>query len=173
MVYNEQRYKGFSLIEMLIYVAILGIMLGVTVQILLSFSGVYSTFVLDRRIHSAAATSLERLVREIRSAESVDVADSTFDTHPGRLTLQIPVAGSGNIERTFAISNGQIALFENGVLQGALTGDRVEVIGLIFKRITNGTLEGIRTELTLQATRREVIRSATFYSFTVLRASMP
>src|SRR4051812_39663825 len=79
--------KGFSLIEMLIYIAILTIIFLMIVETIIGFSSSYRTLGAQRIIEHSAMESLERLTRDIRGATSVDVLNSTLGTSPGVLKL--------------------------------------------------------------------------------------
>lgn len=164
--------RGFSLIEMLVYLAVIAVMLAVIVTTLTSFSGAYHSFVLDRRIHAAAGAALERMVREVRGGTSIDVATSTLGAHPGTLTINTVNDTGDPVTRTFAVNAGVLELSEDGVLRGPLTSSNVAITNLVFRHLDNGVSEGVRIELTVQASRKSTVREANFYAFTVLRGSL-
>lgn len=158
--------KGFSLLEMLVYVTILSITAVVVVNTLLVLANSYGTLRVSQRINSSAMAALERMSRDIRSGESVDTLNSTFDVHPGRLTLQ---AGATTTE--FYLDGDVLKVRENGVDVGSLTTKDTTVSSLIFRYVFIGASKAIRVELTLTDSRKEISKTENFYSFVVLRGT--
>src|SRR5579872_7245662 len=79
--------KGFSLIEMVVYVALLAIILvslltGVRLMLRSYGDGKNRT-----ALASAGQLAMERMVREIRAASSINSGSSTFGTSTGALSL--------------------------------------------------------------------------------------
>lgn len=161
---NIQR--GFSLLEMLIYISILTITAVIVVDILLSTAKSYNSFKISRSINSTVSTSLERMTREIRAADDVLLIGSTFDTHPGRLTLQIASTTS-----EFYLDGNVLKIKEGGIDAGSLTSSKLSVDNLVFRLLDNGVSKAVRIEMTLLGTERNITKAKTFYSFAVLRNS--
>jgi len=86
-VHWSNKTRGLSLIEIVVYIAILSLLSVVVVGILLSLSGVYAELVITKRMNTSAAAALDRMAREVRSAMSVDTASSTLGASPGLLVL--------------------------------------------------------------------------------------
>src|SRR3989344_2406588 len=110
--------KGFSLVEMLIYIAILALMLSVIMNIIVSTVRSERVIKVLRNVEDSAILSLERIVRETRQAESVNLVSSDLGSNPGKLVLT-DALGSPRAE--FYLSSGRLFLKENGVDVGALT----------------------------------------------------
>lgn len=163
--YTLYPNRGFSLLEMAIYVAILSLMAVIVVNTTLSLSASWNSVRVSRDINSAAVTSLERMGREIRAAVGIDVAQSVFDAHPGVLVL----TGATTIE--FSLKDGVLTITENDIETGALMKNTVTATNLVFRRVVNGTKEGVRIEMTLESSRGKIIKSKNFYSFITLRSS--
>jgi type II secretory pathway pseudopilin PulG len=164
MRYQNHKTKGFSLLESLVYIAILSVMTVMIINILVSTAHSYNMLRLARSINNSAITSLERMTREIKSADDISTADSTFDTNPGVLTINI-----GTETREFYIDAGVLKIKEDDVDTGALTRDDVSVDSLVFRSLNNGTSKGVRIEMTLLGTHRNSTTTKEFYSFVVLR----
>src|SRR3989344_2630325 len=107
--------KAFSLLEMLVYVALLSLITVAMVQALIPLSRSFATLRATQDIHAAAGTSLERLVRDVRASGSIDSA-STFDVSPGNLVL---ISGATTTE--FFLEESVLMLKQNGVLVGPLS----------------------------------------------------
>lgn len=162
--------KGFSLIEMLIYVAILAIMVVLVITVTLSVSDSYGDFQVSRNVQTAAVISLERMVREIRMAESVVLGSSTFDAHPGILTLQ--KTGDTGIETViFSITGQSLTVQENSEPVGVLSRGEVSITNLVFRKVDGTSSNGVKIEMTIESTRGDSTKTETFNAFAVMRGS--
>ena len=164
--------KGFSLLEMLIYISILVLLLIVIMNIVISV--VRSGRIINalRNVENSALISLERITRETRQADSMDTGGSILDSNPGRLVLEsVEYSGIGGTLCTveFYLSSGTLMFSENGVEIGPLTQGDAKVSSLIFRRFSSLNSEGIRTEITLESGTSTYYRSNNFYSSATLR----
>lgn len=160
--------RGFSLIEVLIYVAVLVATSTVIVSALLTLSRSYAELSLMHAMQLSALTTFDRVSHEVRLAENVDIAGSTLGTHPGVLRLDNITEGvTDTVE--FFLSGGTLRILENDVDAGALTVPDITVSNLVFQVIDNGVAEGVRTELTLRGSIGTTEVERVFYSFAVMR----
>lgn len=148
------------------YTVIVVVLFFVVINVLLSILQTYERFDEVRDIQDSAITVMERVVREVRSAQSVSTGGSTFDSHPGTLSLSTLEDGNPVTVR-FALSSGAIRLTRGGIDLGPLTSDDVTVTNLVFRRADNTESELIRIELSLQAGER----TEHFYTSVVLRGA--
>ena len=79
--------KGFTILETIIYIAILGVVIFAIFQSVTTTLVTHKSIKLSQTLESSGAVSLERILREIRNASSVDTAGSSFDVSPGVLKL--------------------------------------------------------------------------------------
>ncbi|HEY0980358.1 MAG TPA: prepilin-type N-terminal cleavage/methylation domain-containing protein [Candidatus Paceibacterota bacterium] len=152
--------KGYSLLELLVYVALFAMISVLLVHSLVVLMRTYASAQGFRRLQNNGELIIERITREVRDAESISTG--TFGTHPGTLTL-----ASGGDTVAFAVSNGAATITENSTT-GILSTSQVAVTNMVFRRITTPVGEGVKVELTLTATGG-VIRTASFYSTALLR----
>jgi prepilin-type N-terminal cleavage/methylation domain-containing protein len=164
---KHSSQKGFTLTEMLIYVSILSMLMVVVISTLVTMTRSYNTLKVSKRLNHAAVASMERITREIRGAQSISIAQSTFDAHPGRLYLQTASATTTE----FFLDGGILKLNQNGSYVGPLTSDEVQVTSLKFGRITTANSEAVRIDLTLESTVGNKTEIETFYGTAVLRGS--
>lgn len=166
---SYSKSRGFSLVEMLIYIAILVLMLAVIMNIVISVVSSGRIIKALRTVENSALASLERITRETRQAESVNLASSVLDTNPGHLTLQgLDALGTPRTVE-FYLSSGVLMFSEDGVEVGALTQADAQVTSLVFRRFSGPNAEGIRTEITIESGTSTHYRSNDFYSSVVLR----
>jgi len=157
--------RGFLLIEMLVYIAVLVVITLAVISTVLSLRGVFEKARANHLLMEAAENSLERMVFEIDAATSVDAAGSVFDVSPGTLAL-IGDAGT----RSFYLDGGQLRVTENGADAGPLTPPAVSVGELVFTHYQNAHTEGVRVSLRLEVTE-PVTLTKTFHVMTLLRNS--
>ncbi|MCI5108292.1 MAG: prepilin-type N-terminal cleavage/methylation domain-containing protein [Candidatus Pacebacteria bacterium] len=158
--------KGYTLVEAVVYIAVMAILFIIISNSLISIIGTYKEFDTRRDLQSAAIFSFERLTREIREAESVSVAGSFFGTSPGILVLS-KIEGGNPVVLEFKLSGTSLHVYKDGADQGPLTASGVSVNSLIFNHSTNDHSELVKMQLTLQS--GELIRD--FYTSTVLRGA--
>src|SRR3989338_4246287 len=106
--------KGFSLIEALVYVAIVVMLTVVVINTALFMTTVSGKARLKRNILGEAGIAVERIVREIRLAESIATAESVFNVHPGVLKLNTVISSDDDtsITREFFISSSTLMMKE-------------------------------------------------------------
>jgi len=159
-------HRGFSLIETLVYIAVTVLVSYAGVTTFLSLNTVLIRNQTERTLGHSANVSLERMVRDIRSAVSVNVGGSTLGTSPGVLALS-----QGATTTTFSVSGGNVVVAVNGTNLGPLTSDAVTVQNLTFTRYVATTTEMVRVALTLSANSKAASTTRTFYTSAVLRGS--
>lgn len=157
--------QGFTIIEVLVYVAILGI---VSVAIIASSMVVNSSFNktrVTRNLLESGNNGMERITREIRQANSIDIASSTFGSNPGVLTLNGKDSGGSARIVKFSVLSGSLNIYENNSLLDDLLNQNVTATNLIFRRISTGAGEAVKIELTLN----NGTISEKFYDTVILR----
>lgn len=152
---------GYTLIEALVYIAVLVIIFVVISSALVSIIGIYREFDARRDLQSSAIFSFERLTREIRDSDGVSTTGSVFDSSPGVLALS---KGSDVLE--FKLSGSELHIYVNGVDQGPLVSDST-VDSLIFKHSSNDNSELVRIEMTI--TSGSITKD--FYTSVITRGS--
>ncbi len=166
---RKKFIKGFSVLEMLIYIAILVLMLSVIMNIVISVTRSGRIIKSLRNIENSAVLGLERIGRETRQAESVDLVSSILGVSPGQLVLKGTDALGNPRTIKFYLSSGALMFSENGVEVGALTQIEARVSNLVFRLFSGPNSQGIRTEMTIESGTSTHYRSDNFYSSAILR----
>lgn len=163
--------RGFSLVETIIYIGLLILIIVAVVNMLIGMSKAYGFMRLSTHIQTSSIDSLDRVVREIRNAKSVDVANSTLGTSPGVLTLNSTDDAGNAMTYQFYISGGVLRMKQNGIDQGPLTLPDVTVGNLVFRKMTTGVSQAVKIDMTLTAGSGSMTRTAKFYGTAILRDS--
>lgn len=163
--------QGFSLVEMLIYVALMALIAVALVNSIMTITRSYNQLRVRAAIDASAATAFNRMILEIRNAESIDVATSTFDTSPGALGLN-STDSSGNATTTrFYVASGRLRLIVGTADQGPLTASTTAITSLIFRRLSTTTSEAVKIEMQIDGQSGHATKTGTYYSTVVLRGS--
>ena len=165
--------RGFTLVEIIIYIAFFAMLSLLAVEATLVVMKSFHTLRLTQSVNQSATVALERLSREIRNEYDFDVAQSTFGTSPGRLTLKTKDALGANTTMEFYMdATNQLRLKDGGVDKGALVTKSVTVTNLVFRSITMTSSKAIKIEATLQDSRSATTQTVKFYDTIVLRGSV-
>ncbi|MCR4311065.1 MAG: hypothetical protein NUV54_00630 [Candidatus Taylorbacteria bacterium] len=170
-IQKQHKQKGFSLVETVIYLGLLVLIMISIVSMIIGMSRAYSFLKQSVRIQSSAVTSLDKMIREMRNAKSVDLANSTLDTSPGVLTLNTTTDAGADQTIQFYAQNGVLRIKKDEVDQGPLSLTGVTFSSLLFRHITTGISEAVKIELVLSAGQGSSERSAPFYGTAILRDS--
>src|SRR6185436_640507 len=143
--------RGYSLVEMLIYIAILTLFSVTIINVILSFSSSYRTLLALRMVDSTGIDAMERITRDIRSASSIVTGQSTLGSNPGVLTLLATANGVSTTSK-FYIQNNTLKVDVNGVYLGPISGSNTSVTSLIFRSLSTGISSAVKVEMTVQST---------------------
>lgn len=168
---NSKFIKGMSILETLIYTAIL------TAVIFMIFKSVTSTIVIHRSVklsqtlESSGIVSMERILREIRNANSIDIAGSSFGVSPGSLKLRGTDEDGIDYTVTFDVSLGVIRITKDTGTPDSLTSSAISINSLVFRRVSNSNSEAVRVEASFVGGSASTTKDLDLYGFAVLRGS--
>lgn len=170
MWHLKHKRAGYTLVEALIYIAILVAIIAVLVSGLVVVVQSITRVRVARNLADTGGASMERLIREIRQATSIDDGNSIFNQTPGRLKLNT-IDQAGNATTVdFTVSGNQL-LVQVGVGSiDNLTSGQIQVSSLIFRKLATTTASGVRVELTVTDDRLPG-SPINFYSTAILRGS--
>ncbi|MBI4992270.1 MAG: hypothetical protein HZB99_03560 [Candidatus Harrisonbacteria bacterium] len=160
---------GFTLIETLIYALIItGVVTSATI---------FSINILEsqqrarayQEVQQNARFAMERIIQEIRSANTLNTTSSTFDTSPGFLSLNHEDVSKD--PTVFGVSNYILDIKQGSAATSSLTSNDVKVTSLIFRNlsVTNRT-KNINISLTVEHINPDNI--ITFAASTTMQTSV-
>ena len=162
---------GFTLVEVMLYVGLFVSISVMSMNALFQTVKAFNNLRISRDINDSSVTIMERLTRDIKSASSVDVTNSTFNTSPGRLTLFTMNASGTPVTMEYYVATSTLRIRENGVDMGSLMSANTRIDALEFHSITTGNSSAIKTELHIYSARGTVSDADHFYNTSVLRGS--
>lgn len=160
------RVRGFSLIEMLVYLALLLVITVVGITTMLSFNEQIVQLRLHRLVTDTANTALERIGREALSSETVNLITTTLDSRTGALGL---TRTSGAVR--FARVGSVLEVTDESGQTIAITDPSVSVTGFWVHHYAIGPTEYVRLRLQVSASSDSRTVQEEFYSGIVLRGS--
>lgn len=166
--------RGSSLLETLIYAAILGLVAVFTTGSILAMTRSYASVKMSRDINFSASAAMERMANEIRLANGIDDAGSIFGASHGKLKLYT-IDGSGNpstIEFSLPLNGTDVLVKEGDGVSEALTASTTEVTNLIFNEISSSAIsKAVKISLTVKAKSGRMEKTENFYNTVILRES--
>lgn len=153
--------NGFTLVELIVYIGIASLSL---MMILITGQNLISSNIraqAQRELSVNVRPLMNQLTQSVRNAEDVVTASSTFNAHPGAITLDYAGSGTDVIIDTYTkdvtLSNGQIVTIRKlRIKEGALayqdlTSDQVDVSNFVLRNLTKTTeKKNINIEVTLE-----------------------
>lgn len=164
--------KGLTFIEIIIYVAVLAVLSVLVVNIILVLTESFGRFKAANRLISSAEAALERIIREIRLANDLDISESIFNVSPGRLVLKtVDPLTEITVQKEFFLATTALMLQEDLLTPQPLTSSKVEATNLIFRLIETPPSKAIKIELELQSGAGRLKKTEKFYTTAILRRS--
>ncbi len=165
------RSRGFTLVEMVVYAAILGIIAVLSINSMLAMTRAFTDLRVSRDLNSSATALFERLTRDIRGAYDIDAAQSTFGVHPGRLMLNTRDSGGANTTIEYYVTGNRVNIREGGVDQGSIMTTDTTVSSFIVRQLTSTNTKAVKVEATISATRANITKTRNFNTTVVLRGT--
>ena len=163
--------QGFSLVELILYTAILSIVVSALTMTGVSLLKTFAYMQASADVAETATVALERITREIRFAYNVDTGASSLLTDPGMLVLET-TDDSGNLTSvTVTLSGGRMYISEGGGVPSPLTRGSVTVTHLTFTHTVGTNTQAIRIDMTVERAIRDTTIVKEYRTFAVLDAS--
>ncbi len=159
-----QNKKGFTLLEMVFYVALFSVISLILVQAIITMVASFRETQITADINQTNQV-LERVSREVRQAISINTISAT------NLKLNTTDSSGNAATITFTISGTNLELRQNDVLIGNLNSTNLKVTALTFTQITTTNSSAVKIEMTVTSNRYGSVRTANFYDTLVLRGS--
>lgn len=169
---SDVSSHGSSLLETLIYAAILGMVAVFATGSILAMMKSYASVKMSRDLNFSASVAMERMANEIRLASGIDDAGSAFATTFGKLKLYTTDGAGASVTIEFFLSGAGIFVKEGAGASEALTASSTEITSLIFNKITSSTVsKAVKISLTAKAKGSRIEKTENFYNTAILRGS--
>jgi len=167
--------SGFSLIEMIVYVAILGIVAVLTVDFLIQIVNTYYRARAEREVISNARLLLETIEKTAAESREVYGPASRFNQDAGQLSLVTPVNPTPEHQTAFTdfwVDNGRMWMRKEGGSSIALSAPSVNVTKFRLERIMQGLeVEAVKIMLEVDYARPKFASSIILNSTAAIRGN--
>lgn len=148
---KKKSRQGFTLIEILIYITVIGGALVGFVTFSVSIANSRNKTYVVQEVQANARTSLELISQRIHAATGVNTGSSTFDSDPGVLSLSMADGAKNPTIISLTADNGRLQIREGVSGAVSITSDEVKVTNLVFTNLTpSGERANIRIAMTTE-----------------------
>ena len=167
--------NGFSLIEILVYIALLGMTSIFITNSLIQIANAYNRARAEREVISNGRLILETINKSVEQAQEVYGPTSGFNNDSGQLSLATVVGADAEHTTIFAdyyLDNGRIFLRQEGQSALPISAATVRVSKFRLERIIQGlNREAVKITLQVDFVPPKYASSITLNSTTALRGS--
>ncbi|PCI29211.1 hypothetical protein COB55_02600 [Candidatus Wolfebacteria bacterium] len=163
--------KGITLVEMLVYVGILVLVLGVIINSFIVLSNSYLTIRTTQKLHGAGLSAVDRINSELRGGVVLDDVNSTFGSHPGKVSITTAVGTTTLSVDELYIENGILVLDSDSTREGPLTPSDIIVSNLVFTRIDTSNGVAVKYDVTFEYVGVSATTSMTLHNTVVMRGA--
>lgn len=154
-IMTNLKNKGFTLTEVLVYVAVFAIIIGAVVSYLIWSSDSGNKIRAMREVLDNVRIASDIIVSEIREAKGVYTPTSVFSSHPGQLSLEtLKYLAPGETDSSyidFFLCGTSLCFKKEGQNPYPITSERVEVEKLVFFPVSNSqSSSSVQTELKIK-----------------------
>lgn len=170
---TNQHIKGFSILEIIIYLALLCIVSVLVTSNIISLFKNYNIVKANQEIEYNAISIFDKLTKDTHDAKNIILEQSLFSTTSGAIALNISSSTDDNASNTvkFYLNDGKIKYDKDGNYVGNLSTNNVNVSKFNIYYISSTTTEAIKVELSLDSSPHLSLKnySKNFYTTIQLR----
>lgn len=147
---SEKFLKGFTLIEVLVYIAVLTIIVLAISSLLIWAIRSGAKAKAMRETLNNAERAMAIMVHETKEAKGIYTPTSLFDAHPGQLSLETTKYSSLEEETIFLdfyLCQDKLCLKKESQDPFVLTSDSVEISNLVFSEVFSGQAPSLQIDL--------------------------
>ena len=143
-------YKGFTLIETIIYVAIIGGIIATFISFSLNVSSARNKSYAQQETQANARVALNVITQKIQSASGVNLGSSVFNSDPGVLSLIMSSSTLNPTIISLSADDGSLLLKEGNNATTTITTALVQVLNLLFSnQSASSTKDNIGVDITV------------------------
>jgi prepilin-type N-terminal cleavage/methylation domain-containing protein len=170
--------KGFTLVEMLVYIAVLSIISGAVITMIAGLMVTFNKARVKKDIMSDADIILRSITSEVKYGNLIYSPTSIFDSSSGQLSINTALNATSSEAFTyvdFYLDNGRVYVKKEGSDDLPLNSERTKVTELKFTDLTpdSSLFNSIRIKLTLESLNAPISLNSptTFYTAASMRGS--
>jgi hypothetical protein len=164
------KRQGFSTVELLIYVTGLAVLGAVLSLMIVQFYGLYREITALPHADRIGLLTVDRITKEIRSADSINMLESQFGTTNGVLQLT-SISEGASVEKRFYLDGGVITYQEDDEDPLALSSRNFNISNFTFIPVVTPVSEGIKFNLEIEFQTRNATETKSYTGFAIVRQS--
>jgi prepilin-type N-terminal cleavage/methylation domain-containing protein len=146
----KNQQNGFTLVEFLIYIAIIAVILTSFIRFSISISDARSTAYVVQEVQVNGRMAVDIISQRIRASSGLNSAASTFGTDPGVLSLFMDDVSKNPTSIQLNEDDGILEIIEGASAPISITSDEVQITNLVFTELASGNgRENIRFQITV------------------------
>jgi hypothetical protein len=169
---KRSKYQsGLTVMEILIYLSILILSTAIIVRVM---AGTFGMFAKSRAIRGITVTGsalMERIVYNIRNAESYSVTGNSLGVNPSTLSIVVPDSSGIDHTYVYTVTNNRLTETIDGASAEYLHPANQTITTFRIDQITAGSYSGALITLVLQDGRVSPAETATFTTTTMMRGT--
>jgi len=143
--------KGFTLVETLLYIAVIGGVSATFVNFSLSIASSGAKTYVTQEVHANGRLAVDLVSQRIRAATGVNTGSSTFDSDPGVLSLAMAEAAKNPTIISLSGDDGVLRIKEGSNDAVSVTSSQTKMTNLTFTNLTaTGARSNIRMQMTIE-----------------------
>lgn len=162
--------KGFTMIELVIYIAGLLALGTVLTLMIVRFYGLYKEIIAAPRADRAALLVMDRLTKDLRAANEIDAVQSVFGSTSGVIEFDT-VDGGDTISKRYYLEDGMVKYREDDGAATNITPKDLQVTNFNFAFVTTDNSEAVRITMEFQYKTRAATETKSYAGFAILRES--
>ena len=162
--------KGFTTIELIIYSVGMVIVLGAIIYMLFQMYTLYKHLTIEPRVDRVGIAIVDRITKDIRSGDSINLAQSQFNVTTGNITVD-SFENEIAVIKKFNYISGRVTYQENSGTVNYLSPDDISVSRFYFSQATSSVSQAVRIELDITYEMDSASKTKTYTGFSILRHS--
>jgi type II secretory pathway pseudopilin PulG len=149
--YRRPDRRGFTLLELILYLGVIGLVLTAVIGFTMTFLDAQSSGVAYREVGRDGRYAIERIAAEMRAATGINLGDSTFGISPGRISLSTSTPATN--PTIFDVSSSAVVVSRGGSAFEPVISGGSQVDSFIIRNVSvTGRSRVYRVELQLSST---------------------
>lgn len=164
---TKKHNLGFTLVEWIVYIAVFFLISGSALGLIFSLNDLLIQYTTRQSLLSSGSMIMERVLLEVREADSVVLSESTFASSTAAVLTLVKDLKTIRIEK----KGNYFELYEDNSLIGNLNESQVEVVSGTFYRYETNGKELIRLRLNLRSSLAGQSEIWSIYGAAIVRDS--
>ncbi len=150
MITNNKQ-KGFTFIETIIYIAIIGAIVIAFVGFALSVSSSKNKNYAAQEVQANLRFAMDLITQKIKKSAGVNISSSTFDIDPGVLSLEMVEVSENPTIFDLNADDGLLKITQGTSSPIFLVSNEIKITNLIFNNLTaSSSKENIKIQVTAE-----------------------